>query len=119
MKGTLPVTLCYARRRLWRDQFAMMNLLNEVAQHRLRDLEVGDDPVLHGPDGDDVSRTAAEHPLGIIADGENLICASPYSYHRGLAEHDAVILYVDESVRGAEIDPDVIGKYVSEKSFKH
>jgi hypothetical protein len=30
-----------------------------------------------------------------------------------------VILYIDEGVCGAEIDPDVVGKQVSEKSFKH
>jgi hypothetical protein len=38
---------------------AAMRFQNEVVEHALSDLEVGDDTVLHGPDGDDVPWRAA------------------------------------------------------------
>ena len=42
---------------------AVVRLLDEVGQHLLGDVEVGDDAVLHRLDGDDVAGRAAEHLL--------------------------------------------------------
>jgi hypothetical protein len=42
---------------------ALVHLLDEVAQHLLADLEVGDHAVLQRPDGLDVRRRAADHAL--------------------------------------------------------
>src|SRR4051812_12581371 len=41
----------------------LVHLLDEVAEHLLRHLEVGDHPVLERPDRGDRARRAAEHPL--------------------------------------------------------
>ena len=46
---------------------ALVHLLDEVAQHLLADVEVGDDAVLQRADGLDVARRAADHPLGLDA----------------------------------------------------
>ena len=54
------------------QHLAVVRLLDEVVQHLLGVLEVGDDAVLHGLDGDDVARRAAEHLLGLLADGFHL-----------------------------------------------
>jgi hypothetical protein len=98
---------------------AFVHLADEMAQHGLGDFEVGDDAVLEGTDGDDVARGAAEHAFGIISDGEHLIGAGFDRDDGWLAQDDAVVLDVDQSVRGAEVDADVIGKQVSEKLFEH
>lgn len=49
-----------------------MNLLDEMAKHRLGDLKVGDDAVFHRPDGDDIAGGAAKHALRLIAHGQNI-----------------------------------------------
>ena len=49
-----------------------VHLLDEVAQHLLGRLEVGDHAVLERADGGDVVGGAADHPLGLVADGEDL-----------------------------------------------
>jgi hypothetical protein len=45
--------------------------VDEVANHRLGDVEVGDDAVLHRADGHDATRRATEHLLGFTTDGEH------------------------------------------------
>jgi hypothetical protein len=78
----------------------------EVAQHLLRDVEVGDDAVLHRPHGDDAFGRAPEHALRLEADTLDLL-RLPIDRHDGrLVEHDAFVLHVDQGVRGAEIDTD-------------
>jgi len=54
------------------DQFAVVDLLNEVPQHRLGDFEIGDNAVFHRPDGDDVARGASQHALGFFANRQNV-----------------------------------------------
>src|ERR687890_160658 len=50
----------------------LVHLLDEVAEHLLRHVEVGDDAVLQRADGLDRARRAAEHPLGLDAHGMDL-----------------------------------------------
>src|SRR3954468_13066573 len=50
----------------------LVHLLDEVAQHLLGHVEVGDHAVLQRPDGLDRAGRAAEHPLGLDADGMHL-----------------------------------------------
>ena len=70
-------------------QRPLVHLLDEVAQHLLADLEVGDDAVLQRPDGLDVRRRAADHALGLGADGERAAVAGVDGDDRRLVEHDA------------------------------
>ena len=83
-----------------------MHLADEVLDHLLGDFEVGDDAVAQRPDGGDVAGRAAEHQLGFLADREDLLLAAHVGDgdHRGLVQHDAAALDVDQRVGGAEID---------------
>src|SRR5271166_7037455 len=49
------------------QHLAVVRFLDEVVQHLLGDLEVGNDAVLHRLDGDDVARRTAKHLLGLFA----------------------------------------------------
>src|SRR5713101_5564061 len=83
---------------------------DEVAQHGRGDLEVGDDAVLHRPDGDDVPGRTPEHLLRLLSDREYLLAAARcllHGHHAGLVGDDAHAADVDERVRGAEVDCEV------------
>src|SRR5688572_23511360 len=88
-----------------------VHLGDEVLQHPLGVGEVGDDAVLHGPDRGDVPRRAAEHVLGLDADGDDDLAAAARLVldrdHRRFVEDDALPADVDERVRRAEVDGDV------------
>ena len=64
-EGTLIITSGLVKR--------AAGLLDEVAQHRLGDDVVGDDAVLHRPDGGDVARRAADHLACLFADGDDVV----------------------------------------------
>ena len=82
----------------------LVHLLDEVAQHLLGHVEVGDDAVLQRTDRLDRPRRATEHPLRLDADGVHLAGALVDRDDRGLREHDPAPADVDERVRGAEVD---------------
>ena len=82
----------------------LVDLLDEVAEHLLGDVEVGDDAVLERADRLDRARRAAEHPLRLDSDRVHLAGALVDRDDRGLGEHDAAPAHVDERVCGAEID---------------
>ena len=58
-----------------REAAPLAHLADEVLDHLLRHLEVGNDAVSKRTDRLDVSRCAADHPLGLVADGEHLLPA--------------------------------------------
>src|SRR5581483_4660394 len=97
---------------------AIMNFLNEVAEHRFGDLEIRDHAVLQRPDRDDAARGAAEHAFGLRAHGQNFFAPALVSLlhrdHRRLVADDALILDVDQSVGRAEINGKVVGKDADE-----
>ena len=92
------------------EALAVVNLADEVLDHLLGDFEVGDDAVAHGADGLHVAGRAAEHLLGLDADGVDDLAAADVAQgdHGGFVQHDALALHVDEGVGGAEIDGDVV-----------
>ena len=53
-----------------------MHLADEVLDHLLGDFEVGDDAVAHRADRLDVAGRAAQHHLGVVADGEDRLLAA-------------------------------------------
>src|ERR1043165_7049822 len=55
---------------------AVVNLRDEVLDHRLGDFEVGDDAVAQGADRLNVAGRAAQHHLGFLADREHLALAA-------------------------------------------
>ena len=82
---------------------APVDLLDEEAQHLLGRLEVGDHAVLERPDGGDVVGRAADHPLGLVAHGEDLARGGVQRDDAGLVEQDSLAADVDEGVGGAEV----------------
>ena len=92
------------------QHLAAVRLLNEVIQHALGDFEVGDDAVLHGPDGDDIAGRTAEHFLRFFADRLDFAGGLVDRDDRGLVDDDPFALGKHERVSGSEIDRKVRGK---------
>ena len=88
----------------------VVRLLDEVVEHALGVLEVGDDAVLHRPDRDDVAGRAAEHLLGFLADGLDLAGLLVHGDDRRLADDDSLALAEHQGVRRAEVDGKVVGE---------
>jgi hypothetical protein len=91
-----------ARLRLPREALHA-RLVDEVAQHRLGHLEVGDDAVLQWPDRDDRPRRAAEHALRLDADGQDALAVLLDGDDGRLDEHDPATADRDERVGGPEV----------------
>ncbi len=87
--------------------FAVVGLLDEVVEHLFGVAEVGDDAVLHGLDGDDVAGGAAEHLLGLFADGLDFIGDLVDRDDGGLVDDDAFAGGEDEGIRRAEVNGQV------------
>ena len=83
---------------------AVVRLVDEVVQHLLGLPEVRDDAVLHGLDRDDVAGRAAEHLLGFLADGLDLVGVAVDRDDRRLVDDDAFATGKHERVRGAQVD---------------
>ena len=81
----------------------LMHLLDEVAEHLLGHVEVGDHAVLQRADRLDRPRRPAEHALRLDADGVHLARALVDGDHRRLRQDDAAPADVDERVRRAEV----------------
>src|SRR5260221_2169088 len=87
-----------------------------MTQHLLGVLEVGDDAVLHGTDGDDVPWRSAEHLLRLFADRLYLPRLLIYGDDGGLADHDSLSPDVDKGVGGAQIDSQIGRKKTQNRS---
>ena len=86
---------------------AVVGLLDEVGEHLLGDLEIGDDAVFHGLDGHHVAGGAAEHVFGFAADGHDFAAGLVDGHDGGLVDDDALALGEDESVGGAQVNGQV------------
>ena len=76
--------------------------------HLLGDVEVADDPVAQGTDGDDVGWGGTHHPLRLGADGQHPLAAGVHGDHARLADDDPPVADRDERVGRAEVDADVV-----------
>jgi hypothetical protein len=94
----------------------VVRLHDEVVQHLLGVAEVGDDAVLHRLNGDDVARRAAEHLLGLLADGLDLVGLGVYRDDGGLVDDDALAVGKDERVGRPEIDGQVVGEETEQRA---
>ncbi|MNL47838.1 hypothetical protein D3C87_1706470 [compost metagenome] len=92
-----------------------MDLLDEVLEHGLGHVEVGDDAVHQGPDGDDVAGGTAQHLLGLLADRERCAAVALLDGdHRGLAQHDPIAPHEHQGIGGAKIDAHVAAEAAEE-----
>ena len=77
---------------------------DEMAQHLLGHLEVGDHAVAQRPRRADRRGRAPDHPLRLGPDGVHPPGLLGDRDHRGLEEHDPAPADEHERVRGAEVD---------------
>src|SRR6266511_3176619 len=86
----------------------LVNPLDEVAEHLLADVEVGDHAVLQGTNRLDVGRGAPDHPLRLHAHRQRPVVLGVDRDDRRLVQHDSLAAHVDDGVRGAEVDSHVV-----------
>ena len=94
--------------RLHPEDVLVDDRLEEVPQHLLGDVEVGDHAVLERPHREDAVGRAAQHPLGLESDALDLAGGLLDRHDRGLVQDDALALHVDEGVGRAEIHRDLV-----------
>jgi hypothetical protein len=85
-----------------------VHLPDEVAEHRLRDLEVRDHPVLHRPNGLDVTRCATQHAFRLIAYSQYAAVITwtgvmADRHDRGFVQDDSFVAHVHQCVSRAKI----------------
>ncbi len=83
---------------------ALVDPLDEVAEHLLADLEVRDHPVFERTYRLDVARRPADHPLRLCTDCERPAVFDVHGHDGRLVQDDPASTHVDEGVRGAEVD---------------
>ena len=94
-----------------------LHTADEVTQHLLGDLEIGDDAVLHRADGKDPAWGAAQHGFGFPADRQYLI--APFTvaldrYHRGFPDDDALTAHIDQRIGRTEVDGHIAAEVILE-----
>ena len=97
----------------------LMHALDEVAQHLLGDLEVGDHAVLQRPDGHDVGGRAPDHALGLEPDRERTTVLEIDGDDGRLVQDNAPAPDIDESVRRAQVDCHVPAEQRREEAVGH
>ncbi len=87
-----------------------VRLPDEIHQHLLGRVEVGDDAVLHRPNRLDVRRGAPEHLVGLDADRFDLAPGDVEGHDGWFVEDDAAAARKNAGIGGSEIDRHVGGK---------
>ena len=83
---------------------APVHLLDEISQHPLGHVEVGDHAVLERAHRHDVARGAADHAFSLGAHRDDLPVVRIERDHRRLVQHDATSTHVDQRVRSTEVN---------------
>ena len=94
----------------------LVHLVDEVPEHLLGDVEVGDHAVLERADGGDRARRSAEHALRLDPDRVHLARTLVDGDHGRLGEHDAATPHVHERVGSAEVDGHVTAAEAGESA---
>ena len=84
------------------------DLADELLEHPLRHIVVGNDAVPQGADGHDVAGSTAQHGLSLGAHLQQAAGILVDGHHRRLVEHDALTLNIDQYRCGTHIDPDIL-----------
>src|SRR5581483_6659879 len=91
-----------------------MDLADEVMEHHLDGVEIGDDAVFERTDGDDAFRGLADHRLGFGPDAEGAAGAGVDRHHARLGNDDPFPPHVDQRVGSAEVDAQVTAEEAEE-----
>ena len=81
-----------------------MHFLDEVAQHALGGIEVGDHAILQRANRHDVARRSADHALCFGTHGQDATRGAVDRDHRRFIEHDATTAHIDQGVGGSQVD---------------
>jgi len=81
-----------------------VHLLNEVAQHTLGGVEVGNNPIFQGADRDDVARGTTDHLLGLSTDGQDATGVGVDRHHTGFVQDDAASTDVDQGICRTQVN---------------
>ena len=92
-------------------------LVNKIFQHRLGNVKICNDPVLHRPDGHNGARRAANHLFRFRPDLKHFIGLAVHSYHGRFPDNDSFALAMYQRICRTQVDPQVVGK--SAKKAKH
>ncbi len=87
-----------------------MGSSDEVRQHLLSDLEIGNDTVLHRTDRQDLARSASQHLLGVAPDGLDAAGLAVHGHDGGFGDDDSLPAGEDESVGRPEVDREIVGQ---------
>ena len=90
------------------EELEAHDLVDELLEHPLGHLVVGDNALAQGADRNDVAGRAAQHGLRVRADLQQLARILINGHHARLVEHDALVLYINQNRRGTEVDTDVL-----------
>ena len=85
---------------------ALAGAFDKVAQHVVRHLEVGDNAFLERTDSHHAAGGTPHHALGFLAHGLHLVTL--HGNNGRLAQHNALVLNVDQGVGCAQVDPDIV-----------
>ena len=88
------------------------HLAEELLEHTLRHVVVGDNALPQGADGHDVPRRAAQHLPGLLAHLQQLARILVHRHHRGLVEHDAFAFYIYQNGSGSQVNPDILCAHI-------
>ena len=87
---------------------AAADLADELLEHPLGHVVVGDDALTQGTDGHDVAGGTAQHGLGVCAHAEQAAVVLVDGHHGGLIEHNALTLDIYQHRCGTQVDTDIL-----------
>ena len=86
------------------DNAASDHLVDEEAQHALRDVIVRNHAVAQRADGDDIAGRTSDHLPCLLADGEHLIRITVDRHNRRLLQDNPLPLHIDEHICRPQIN---------------
>ena len=87
---------------------AALHLMDELTEHTLGHVVIGDDALPQGTDGHNVAGGTAQHGLGLGAHLQQAAGVLIDGHHGGLVEHHALALYIYQNGGGTQVDTDVL-----------
>jgi hypothetical protein len=86
----------------------IVGFLDEIFEHFFGDVEICDHAIFHGFDRNDVSGSASQHLLGLMADGLDTIGDLVNRNYRGLVDYNPTPSSVNESICRTQINRQII-----------
>ena len=83
-----------------------MHLADEVLDHFLRNLKIGNDPISQRSDRFDIAGRTTQHHLGLVTDRQHLFAALDVSNgnDRRFVQHDAAAFDINKRIGGPKVN---------------